>query len=189
MASHLALLHSVTIGDGRRLIMADWRAMLDSLGLKRLETLVSTGNALFESESATIGELERRLETAFERSFGRHVDTIVKTAVHWRRLAASNPFPGEAQRDGTHVAVRIMRKPLGAAAIEALTHYATQGERLALAEGHLWIHFEQDPVRSRLVSQLTTRRLGVGTVRSWNTVRRLDEMIAARRHHNHAADA
>jgi uncharacterized protein (DUF1697 family) len=113
----------------------------------------------------------------------------VKTAAHWRRLAASNPFPEEAQRDGTRVAVRVMRKPLDEAAIESLTHYATQGERLRLAEGHLWIHFEQEPVRSRLVPQLTTRRLGVGTVRNWNTVRRLDDMIAGRRHPDRAAGA
>jgi len=189
MVSHIALLHSITIGDGRRLVMADWRTMMESLGLKRPQTLVSTGNALFESGPATIKQLEARLETAFERSFGRHVDTIVKTAAHWRRLAASNPFPEEAERDGMRVAVRIMRDPLDAAAIEALTHYATQGERLRLAEGHLWVHFEQDPVRSRLVPQLTTRRLGVGTVRGWNTVRRLDEMIAARRHRDRAANA
>ncbi|WBY07131.1 DUF1697 domain-containing protein [Sphingomonas sp. 7/4-4] len=189
MASHIALLHSITIGGGRRLVMADWRAMMETLGLERPQTLVSTGNALFESEPAAIGQLERRLETAFEQCFGRHVDTIVKTAAHWRRLAASNPFPDEAERDGTRVAVRVMRKPLDGAAIEALMHYATQGERLRLAEGHLWAHFEKDPVRSRLVPQLTTRRLGVGTVRNWNTVRRLDDMIAGRRHPDRAAGA
>lgn len=189
MAPHIALLHSITIGGGRRLVMADWRAMMETLGLERPQTLVSTGNALFESEPTAIGQLERRLETVFEQCFGRHVDTIVKTAAHWRKVAASNPFLEEAQRDGARVAVRVMRKPLDQAAIEALTHYATQGERLRLAEGHLWIHFEQDPVGSRLVPQLTTRRLGVGTVRNWNTVRRLDEMIAARCHRDRAAGA
>lgn len=189
MASHIALLHSITIGDGRRLVMADWRAMMESLGLKQPQTLVSTGNAVFESEPATIEQLEARLETAFERSFGRHVDTIVKTTAHWRRLAAGNPFPEEAERDSTRVVVRIMREPLDEATIEALARYAAQGERLRLVEGHLWIHFGQDPVRSRLVPQLTAKRLGVGTVRGWNTVCRLDEMIAARRDRDHAAGA
>lgn len=180
MASHIALLHSITIGGGRRLVMADWRAMMESIGLKRPQTLIATGNAAFESDQATIGQLEKRLETAFEESFGRHVDTIVKTAAHWRRLTKGNPFPEEAERDGTRVAVRIMRKALDDAALEALTPYAIQGERLRVVDGHLWIHFEQDPVRSRLVSQLTTRRLGAGTVRGWSTVRRLNEMIAGR---------
>jgi uncharacterized protein (DUF1697 family) len=178
MASHIALLHSITIGGGRRLVMADWRAMMEAIGLRRPRTLIATGNASFESDEATIGQLEERLETAFAQSFGRHVDTIVKTTAHWRRLTAGNPFPEEAERDHRRVVVRVMREPLADAAIAALTPYASQGERLKIADGHLWIHFEQEPVGSRLVSQLTTRRLGVGTIRAWSTVRRLNEMVA-----------
>lgn len=178
MASHVALLHSITIGGGRRLVMSDWRAMMEAIGLQRPRTLIATGNASFESDGATIEQLEERLETAFAQSFGRHVDTIVKTTAHWRGLTNGNPFPEEAELDHKRVVVRVMRKPLDDAAITTLKPYATQGERLKIADGHLWIHFEQDPVGSRLVSQLTTKRLGVGTIRAWTTVRRLNAMIA-----------
>jgi uncharacterized protein (DUF1697 family) len=175
--SHIALLHSVTVADGRRLVMSEWRAMMAAIGLDNPRTWVATGNALFESQKATTAQLEKRLEAAFAQSFGRQVDTIVKTAAHWTRLVAANPFPDE--RDGTRLAVRVMREPLDPVALEALLPYATQGERLAITHGDLWIHFEQDPTRSRLVSALTTKRLGVGTIRNWNTVRHLGEMIAA----------
>ena len=178
MASHIALLHSITIGEGRRLVMSDWRAMMEAIGLRQARTLVATGNASFESDQAAIDQLEEQLERAFEQSFGRHVDTIVKTTAQWRSLVEGNPFPNEAERDAMRVAVRVMRRPLDETIIERLTPYATQGERLKLADGHLWIHFEQDPVRFRLASQLTTKRLGPGTTRGWNTVRRLNEMIA-----------
>ncbi|WP_343521596.1 DUF1697 domain-containing protein [Sphingomonas sp.] len=181
LASYVALLHSITIGDGRRLVMAEWREMMERIGLERPRTLLATGNALFDSERVRVGELERRLETAFAQRFGRHVDTIVTTAARWRKLAAGNPFSEEAKRDGTRVALRVMRKPLDDADLERLMPYATQGERLMLVGGHLWVHFEQDPVRSRLAAQLTAKRLGPGTVRNWNTVRRLDEMIAGER--------
>jgi uncharacterized protein (DUF1697 family) len=178
MASHIALLHSVTIGGGRRLVMAEWRAMMAAIGLDNPRTWVATGNALFDAEKATIAQLEHRLEAAFAQSFGRQVDTIVKTAAHWARLVAANPFPGEAERDGTRLAVRLMRKPLEQAVLDQLRPFATQGERLAITHGDLWIHFDQDPTRSRLVNALTTKRLGTGTMRNWNTVRRLGDMIA-----------
>lgn len=177
MASHIALLHSISLGDGRRLTMADWRDMMESIGLTNLRTLIATGNALFDSDGATVGQLEERLETAFAQRFGRHIDTIVTTTAQWRDLAAANPFPEEA--DGTRIAVRVMREPLDETALTTLAPYATQGERMKLVNGHLWLHFPQDPARSRLGAQLTIRRLGAGTVRNWNTVRRLDEMIAA----------
>jgi len=179
MASHIALLHSVTIGEGRRLVMAGWRAMMAAVGLENPRTWVATGNALFDSEEVSITQLEQRLEAAFARSFGRQVDTIVKTAAQWTRLVAANPFPDEAERDGTRLAVRVMRDPLDRAALKGLLPYATQSERLAITHGDLWVHFDQDPTRSRLANALTTKRLGAGTIRNWNTVRRLGEMIAA----------
>jgi len=179
LASHIALLHSISIGNGRRLVMAEWREMMESIGLRNPRTLIATGNALFDSDGASIPQIEERLETAFTRQFGRHIDTIVTTTTQWRDVAAANPFFEEG--DGTRIAVRVMRKPLDETALATLTPYATQGERMKLVNGHLWLHFPQDPVRSRLGAQLTIKRLGPGTVRNWNTVRRLDEMIGAAR--------
>ncbi len=175
MTSHIALLHSITLGPGRRLVMAEWRDMMAAIGLANPRTLIATGNALFDAGDATVSALEQRLETAFAARFGRHVDTIITTAPQWRRLATANPFPEES--DGTRIAVRIQRRPLGASVLAALAPYATQSERLVLVDGQLWIHFAQDPIRSRLAGQLTVKRLGVGTVRNWNTVRRLADMI------------
>lgn len=176
VASHIALLHSISTGDGQRLVMADWREMMEAIGLRNPRTLIATGNALFDSDGATVGQLEERLETAFAQRFGRHIDTIVTTTAQWRDLAVANPFPEET--DGTRIAVRVMRRPLDETALAALAPYATQGEHMKLVNGHLWLHFPQDPARSRLGAQLTIRRLGAGTVRNWNTVRRLDAMIA-----------
>ena len=158
--------------------MSDWRSMMENMGLKNPRTLIATGNAVFQSRGATIRELGNRLESAFEQSFGRHVDTIVRTAASWKRLVAGNPFPQESSRDGSRVVVRLMRERLDEGTSGALGSYATQGERLTLINGDLWIHFAQEPNRSRLFGVLTSERVGVGTIRNWNTVRRLNEMLA-----------
>jgi uncharacterized protein (DUF1697 family) len=178
MTSYVALLYSIGIGGGRRLVMSDWRSMMEGIGLKNPRTLIATGNAVFQSRGATIRELENRLESAFEQSFGRRVDTIVRTAASWQRLVAGNPFPQESSRDGSSVAVRLMREPLDESTSGSLESYATQGERLIIMNGDLWIHFVQEPNRSRLFGVLTSERLGIGTIRNWNTVRRLNEMLA-----------
>jgi uncharacterized protein (DUF1697 family) len=152
--------------------------MMENIGLKNPRTLIATGNAVFQSRGATIRQLENRLESAFEQSFGRRVDTIVRTAASWQRLVAGNPFPQESSRDGSCVVVRLMREPLDEGARGGLESYAAQGERLMVINGDLWIHFAQEPNRSRLFGVLTSKRLGVGTIRNWNTVRGLNEMLA-----------
>lgn len=177
MESYVALLYSIGVGEGRRLAMADWRSMMMELGFQNPRTLIATGNAIFESPVAKPQELELQLEDAFECRFGRRLDTIVRAAARFRRLARHNPFPAESARDGSRVVARVMREPLDGACVATLKPYLTQGERVKVVEGDLWVYFKHEPVRSRLMPVLGSKRLGIGTVRNWNTVRRLIEML------------
>ena len=173
---YVALLFSIGIGDGRRLLMADWRTMMEEIGLNQPRTLIATGNAVFATHETSARRLESRLEEAFKQRFGCPVDTIVRTAAAFRRMLKENPFPEESARNGSRVLVRIMREPLADVAVE-LKHYLTQGECIQVVRGDLWVHFQEDSNRSRLMPVLGSKRLGIGKVRNWNTVRRLGAMV------------
>jgi len=176
--TYVALLYSIILGEGRRVVMSDLRRMAEDLGLHAPRTLVATGNLVFETEIASVPELEALLETAFEKTFGRHVDIIVRGAPDWRLLPAGNPVPGEAETDGSRVIVRVGRKPLDDGAAASLQPYLTDGERVRIVSGDLWVYFGGQPSQSRLPGALTPKRLGgVGTLRNWNTVRRLGEIV------------
>ena len=178
MTVYVALLHSIGVGDGQRLVMADLRLMAETLGLKNPRTLIATGNLLFETRAAKAARLEAKLERAFAETFRRHVDIIVRDAPHWRRTVAANPFFQESSSDGSRVILRVSRDPLEAEIAASLAARGRAGERLKVVDGDLWVHFPIEPVRSKLIGALTTKNLGVGTLRNWNTVRRLGEMIA-----------
>lgn len=175
--TYVAFLFSIGISGGRRLIMADWRSMMEEIGFQNPRTLIATGNAVFESRGVGIQELEVRLENAFERRFGRRVDTIVRAAAPFQRLIVDNPFTKESKQDGSRVLVRVMRQSLKRDIVAALKPYLTQGERVKVVRGDLWVHFQNEPIQSRLMPILGSKRLGIGTVRNWNTVRRLGEML------------
>jgi uncharacterized protein (DUF1697 family) len=176
MARFVALLHSVVLGPGRRVVMADLRGMAERLGLGAPRTLVATGNLVFDAAGTDVAALEARLEAAFAEAFGRRVDIIVRDADAWRRLVARNPFPTASEEDGARVVVRVMRRPLPPETARTLDAHLDD-ERIAIVEGDLWMQFRRQPSASRLLGQLTPRRLGIGTARNWNTVRRLGEML------------
>ncbi|MBZ9744932.1 DUF1697 domain-containing protein [Mesorhizobium sp. CO1-1-7] len=178
MRTYVALLYSIVLGEGRRVVMSDLKAMAESLGLKNVRTLVATGNLVFESERTSITTLETRLESAFEQAFGRHVDIIVRAAEDWRKLAASNPFPTESVEAGDQVAVRVMRKPVAEDAISGLQACAVADEKVLLVGGDIWIVFSRERPSSRLLAAANHKRMGAGTSRNWNTVRKLAELIA-----------
>ncbi|MBB4277371.1 DUF1697 domain-containing protein [Rhizobium mongolense] len=171
---YVALLHSIVLAPGRRVVMSDLRDMAAALGYGNPRTLVSTGNIVFEADSAPLGDIEAKIEAAFKTKFGKPVDIIVRKGTDWLRLAKSNPFP---DGDGSQVIVRVMRKPLDRSALTPLQKYVEANQRLAIANGDLWIDFAGKPSEWKLLSALTTKRMGVGTLRNWNTVRGLAEMI------------
>jgi len=172
--TYVALLHSIVLSPGRRVVMAELKAMAEGLGFADPRTLVATGNLVFTAKKEPVAEMERRLEVAFRDRFGKHVDIVARTAEGWKRLAAGNPFP---EGKGTDVVVRVMRKPLGSGTLPALERFAAPGIRLALAGGDLWIDFAGKPSEAKLLSHLTTKKLGIGTLRNANTVNGLAAML------------
>ncbi len=173
MITHVALLHSIVLGGGRRVVMADLRGMAEELGYRNCRTLVSTGNLVFETDRLPIGDIERALETAFEKRFGKHVDIIARTGADWLTLASGNPFPSGK---GSEVGVRVMRKPLDGNVLDLLERHRGE-ERIAVVDGDLWVDFGGKASETRLLSAMTTKKLGIGTIRNANTVAGLAEMI------------
>lgn len=153
--------------------MSDLKAMAESLGFRNARTLVATGNLVFEAEPQPIASVEAQLEAGFATAFGKHVDIIVRDADTWLRLANGNPF---LDGIGSEVIVRVMRRPLEAEILDVLAKYR-QDERMAVVDGDLWIDFGLKASETKMLPALTTKRLGIGTMRNWNTVRGLTEMI------------
>ncbi|MBZ9810678.1 DUF1697 domain-containing protein [Mesorhizobium sp. BR1-1-9] len=177
MQIYVALLYSIVLGEGRRVVMSELKAMAEGLGLKNVRTLVATGNLVFDSEKISIAALENRLEAAFEKAFGRHVDIIVRGAGDWLKLAACNPFPAESAEAGDQVAVRVMRKAVARDAISGLQAHAAEDEKVVLVDGDIWLVFSRERPSSRLLAAANHKRMGIGTSRNWNTVRKLAEMV------------
>jgi len=170
---YVALLYSIGIPAGR-LVMSDLRDLAAGLGFERPRTLVSTGNLVFAAEGATSHRIEQDLETAYAARFGRHVDIIVRDEAHWHRTRLANPFG-----DASNVMVRLQRQPLAPDMVARLEPYRPEQDEIRIVDGDLWIRFSGPPGESRLLRALTKHRLGVGTSRVWNTVRRLGEMLSS----------
>jgi len=177
MKTYVALLYSIGLGEGRRLVMSDLKAMAEGLGFQNVRTLVATGNLVLEARKTEVSDLERRLEAGFEKRFGRHVDIIVRVAEDWLNLAAGNPFPAESAQAGDQVAVRVMRQPVADDAISGLQARAAEDEKVLLVGGDIWLVFSRERPSSRLLAAANHKRMGIGTSRNWNTVRKLAEMV------------
>ena len=174
MARLIALLRAVNVG-GRKLPMAELRALCAELGWEDVETYIQSGNVVFAAPGDG-AEMERRLEEAIKGRFGMDVPVIVRTASQWAAYVAANPFPGAAEEEPNRLQFLVSKKPLRSGA-DRLMERARAGEAVKAAGGALWFHFPEGVATSKLVPALIDQAAGSpSTSRNWRTVLRLQEM-------------
>ncbi|SDG46306.1 DUF1697 domain-containing protein [Pelagibacterium luteolum] len=177
MTRFVGLLYSITIGSGKRVLNAPFCELIEGLGHSNPKALLATGNVVFDANSDDARGIEREFEAAFAERFGRHIDFIVRDAAGWARLVAANPFPEQTRTDPSHVAVRVMREPVTAAARKLLEERASAEEIVRFVDGDPWVYFAGGIGTSRLAGVMTPKRAGVGTSRNFNTVKKIADAL------------
>lgn len=178
MSRHLALLRAINLGGHKAVAMAELRDLLTRLGFGNVQSLLQTGNLVFDSDARTGAPLEGVLEREGKRRLGLETDWFVRGASEWKRLIARNPFPAEAARDPAHLLVVCLKAAPNAKQVKALQSAIT-GREVVRAVGHqAYIVYPDGIGRSRVTSALIERMLGTrGTGRNWNTVLKLGALI------------
>ena len=169
----IALLRAVNVG-GRKVVMAELRALLAELGLDEPRTLLASGNAIFES-SEKPAALEARLEQAIEARFGLRSDVMVRTPAECAAALAAGPFQREAKAAPARTYVMFLKTAPSAEAVEALlAAVEPMPERVTVSGREAYLHYPGGAGTSKLTNALIERKLGVrGTARNWNTVGKL----------------
>jgi uncharacterized protein (DUF1697 family) len=178
MAKLLALLRAVNVG-GRKLPMAELRALCAELGWADAETYIQSGNLVFTANGRG-DAMESKLEEAIRARFGLDVPVIVRSAALWSALAESNPFTAAAEREPNRVQLLVSQRPQAPDAADRLMARAKDGETVRAAGGALWLHYPAGIAASKLTPALIDQAAGSPTTgRNWRTVVKLREMLLA----------
>jgi len=176
MGRHVALLRAVNVG-GRKLPMAELRALCGELGWTDVATYIQSGNVVF-SAGGEEAELEGALERAIAERLRLDVPVIVRSAAAWAACAKANPFPEAAAKEPNRLMLLLSKRSPAAGAEEAISAKATAGEQVRRAGDALWIHYPQGTGTSKLTPALIDRAAGSPTTaRNYNSVLKIEEML------------
>lgn len=64
--------------------------------------------------------------------------------------------------------------------MDLLAPYRQPDAGLAIVDGDLWVSFAEAMSNRKLLAALTPKRLGVGTLRNWNTIKKIADLLASR---------
>lgn len=179
MTRFVALLRAVNLGGATSIPMDALRTMVESLGFRRVSTLLRSGNVIFEAIGRVDGvELERRLEREAAHVLQRATDFHVRDRAEWDGVVASNPFTEAARDDPAHLVVIAFKVPLDPGRVADLERSIRGWERVHARGRHLYAVYPNGIGRSKLTPALLDRSLVArGTARNWNTVLRIRDAL------------
>jgi uncharacterized protein (DUF1697 family) len=180
MPTHVALLRAVNVGGGGKIVMADLRQLVASLGYADVTTYIQTGNVVFTATESDSAALAATLETAIGESLNVRAPVVVLSRDVLAQVVSDNPYRDEPNPRFVH-GVFLPADP-GPAALagvrEASKRAAEQGTRdeAVLLGRTLYLHTPDGFGRSDLANALLTKRsspVAAGTARNWATVTKL----------------
>jgi uncharacterized protein (DUF1697 family) len=83
--------------------MAELKLSLEKAGFAKVKTLLSSGNVAFDSKMRSVASIEKWIETALEKEFGRTYHTVVRSTKELSELIECDPYreyqlPADAKR-------------------------------------------------------------------------------------------
>jgi uncharacterized protein (DUF1697 family) len=175
MPRHIAFLRAINVG-GHVVKMQLLRELFESLGFSNVETVIASGNVVFESSGGVGRILEQEIEIILEEALGYQVATFLRTAPELATVVRQQPFDLTKLDPEAAVYVIFLRNKPTVTVSQALRALNTDNDRARVGKREVyWLRRE----RSR-DSEVFGVRLGkvLGaetTMRNMKTVRKIVE--------------
>jgi uncharacterized protein (DUF1697 family) len=144
---YVALLGSINVG-GNRLKMDELRAALEDAGFANVQTVVASGNVLFDHDRAPDADLERQIASVVKDRFGIDSFAAVRTKAELQSAIEDNPFTKDGEARFVHTI--FLSEPLDRPAFEAFVKTYDGPERLAPGTREFYVDFAEGVGRSKL---------------------------------------
>jgi uncharacterized protein (DUF1697 family) len=170
---YVAFFGSINVG-GNRLTMADLRHAFAREGFENVQTVVASGNVLFDFDERPSDGLEELFAHMMADRFDIASFVAVRSRDEVERAISGNPFAADGAENLVHTQF-LARQPSAAQFADLLAAYAGRGpERLALGDRALYIDYVEGVGNSRLTGPFVERRLGCpGTARNLRSLKRI----------------
>lgn len=174
MPRYVALLRAINVG-GHTVKMDRLRQLFAALGFSNVETLIASGNVIFESAARSAPALEKKIAQHLEESLGYAVVTFIRSGAELGAVARHRPFPAAAmEAEGSALYVAFLPRPPSDDAKRKLMALGTEGDEFHIhGREAFWLR-RGKMSDSALSPALLEKTLGMpATLRNVTTVRKL----------------
>lgn len=176
METCIALLRGINVGGANKLPMKDLRELLAQCGAQDPQTVIQSGNCLFDLENRAFDGFPDELTDAIETRFGFRPRVMLITLEQLQETLANSPFEPEEPK---HLHVWFAEAEPASPDMDLLDKLRSPTEQFQLIGDCFYLHAPDGIGRSKLAEKVE-KALGVAaTARNLNTLNKLEALAKA----------
>lgn len=91
---YVAFLRGINVGGKSVIKMTELKALLETAGFKGVQTILTSGNVIFESDILNPDTITEKIEALLKKKWKREIPVFVRTMDELREMERSRPFKG-----------------------------------------------------------------------------------------------
>ncbi|MCE1254541.1 MAG: DUF1697 domain-containing protein [Anaerolineae bacterium] len=178
---YIAFLRAINVG-GHNVKMDRLQVLFESCGLLKVETFITSGNVIFETEQQEKRrDLEMRIENVLQRELGYEVATFLRTPGEVTRISLRQPFSTALFESARAFNVGFLTDEADAGQVEKIIKLSSDVDAFTVEGREFYWLCQQKQSESKFSANLFERAIKTKTtLRGINTLVRLAAKYPAR---------
>ena len=173
MPKTFAFLRAINVG-GHTVTMARLKELFEELGLREVETFITSGNVIFDGGPTKEEVLQRRIESHLHKALGYEVATFLRSERELPALVQGCPFEESEVSAASALNVALLQAPLTLEAEARLQTLGTEVDTFRAAGREVWWLCQVKQSESKFSNAVFEKTLKVkATFRGFSTLQRL----------------
>lgn len=174
MQKYISILRGINVGSAKKILMADLKALYESLEFTNVHTYIQSGNVAFSSDSTA--NLTTPIQTAIMTKYGFDVPIIVLKETELTAIVHNNPFIASVE-DTTKLHVTFLGTLPNEIASAKVQTLSFAPDVFQIINRAVYLHCPIAYGHTKLSNSFFEKQLNVSaTTRNWKTVLALMEL-------------
>ena len=180
MQTFISILRGINVSGQKKILMADLKALYESLHFKEVATYIQSGNVVFKSDAKLSDvQLAQKIEKAIGAKYNFEVPVMIRSIEEWEKAISQNSFTKEKNIDLKKLHITFLSEVPARENVESIKNADFLPDQFVIKGKEIYLHIPESYGETKLSNNFFEKKLKTkATTRNWNTVNKLFEMAS-----------
>lgn len=180
MKTYISLLRGINVSGQKKILMADLKALYETLKFKDVVTYIQSGNVIFKTDKKESNQsLAKKIEQSIFKKYSFNVPLIVRSTSEIENIISNNPFLKDSNIDTDKLHVTFLSETPEKEKLNSIAQFDYSPDKSIIIDQEVFLYCPDRYGETKFSNMFFENKLKVSaTTRNWKTVNKLAEMAS-----------